>query len=283
MVVARIFSPEDDWICENGQWIRHGNPSASEPTSGCGITPKPEDGLIVDYPKENVSVSSPLVVSGVVTGNKWIGYEGQTGVVNLIDENGNILSASVLVAKGDWTKLPVKFEATLEFEIPESGDGWLIFYNENPSGMEENSAQFVLPVAFDRNEVVVQVYFGDSQTDSDFDCTLVSAVDRAISKTEAVARGAIEELLKGPNQDEIKGGFFTGINEGVKIQKLVIDSTTGEGVAKIDFSKELEEGVGGSCRVALIRAQVEKTLKQFSTIQSVVISIDGRTEDILQP
>jgi len=28
--------PEDTWICEDGQWIRHGQPSSPPPTSGCG-------------------------------------------------------------------------------------------------------------------------------------------------------------------------------------------------------------------------------------------------------
>ena len=27
---------KDDWICEKGIWIRHGNPSAPMPASGCG-------------------------------------------------------------------------------------------------------------------------------------------------------------------------------------------------------------------------------------------------------
>jgi len=31
-----IGGSEDTWICENGTWIKHGNPSASMPTSGCG-------------------------------------------------------------------------------------------------------------------------------------------------------------------------------------------------------------------------------------------------------
>ena len=37
----RIIRGEDDWICQNGQWIKHGNPSAEMPTSGCG-TVKPK-------------------------------------------------------------------------------------------------------------------------------------------------------------------------------------------------------------------------------------------------
>lgn len=27
---------EDTWLCENGQWVKHGNPSSEKPTEGCG-------------------------------------------------------------------------------------------------------------------------------------------------------------------------------------------------------------------------------------------------------
>jgi len=31
---------EDTWICDNGQWVKHGNPSASMPLTGCGQNTK---------------------------------------------------------------------------------------------------------------------------------------------------------------------------------------------------------------------------------------------------
>jgi len=31
----RFFSGEDNWICQNGQWIKHGNPSFAAPKSIC--------------------------------------------------------------------------------------------------------------------------------------------------------------------------------------------------------------------------------------------------------
>lgn len=34
----RLFSGEDDWICENGEWVMHGKPSSSKPTSECNKT-----------------------------------------------------------------------------------------------------------------------------------------------------------------------------------------------------------------------------------------------------
>lgn len=34
-VILRLSSAEDNWICEGGQWLKHGNPSAPMPTSVC--------------------------------------------------------------------------------------------------------------------------------------------------------------------------------------------------------------------------------------------------------
>lgn len=34
-VALRIFTKEDNWICQNGGWVRHGNPSSIQPTSTC--------------------------------------------------------------------------------------------------------------------------------------------------------------------------------------------------------------------------------------------------------
>lgn len=86
-------------------------------------------------------------------------------------------------------------------------------------------------------------------------------------------------MLKGLTEEEKSEVFFTSINNGVKIKSLNIK----DGVAKVDFDETLERNVGGSCQVSAIRAQITETLKQFSTVDEAVISINGRTEDILQP
>ena len=31
-----LSGPEDNWICDKGEWVRHGNPSAQKPTGNCG-------------------------------------------------------------------------------------------------------------------------------------------------------------------------------------------------------------------------------------------------------
>lgn len=36
VLTFRFLSPEDTWNCVNGEWVRHGNPSQPQPTTGCG-------------------------------------------------------------------------------------------------------------------------------------------------------------------------------------------------------------------------------------------------------
>ncbi|MDP3995631.1 MAG: GerMN domain-containing protein, partial [bacterium] len=64
-----------------------------------------------------------------------------------------------------------------------------------------------------------------------------------------------------------------------KIKSLSVE----DGVAQVEFDEQLEFQVGGSCRVSAIRAQISETLKQFLSVEEVVISINGRMEDVLQP
>jgi len=127
--------------------------------------------------------------------------------------------------------------------------------------------------------IEIKVYFNNSELDPEFSCNKVFPVERQIPKTQAVARTALEELLKGATSADKENGFFSNINPGVKIQSLIIENN----IAKVDFDEQLEFQVGGSCRVAAIRAQITETLKQFPTVDGVIISINGRTEDILQP
>jgi len=45
--VLRLTTKEDTWLCQNNVWVKHGNPSDPQPTSGCGeINACPEDAKI---------------------------------------------------------------------------------------------------------------------------------------------------------------------------------------------------------------------------------------------
>jgi spore germination protein GerM len=129
------------------------------------------------------------------------------------------------------------------------------------------------------DSMIVKVFFNNNKMDPEFSCNKVFPVERTVLKTDEPEREALVELLSGPAQSETMEGFFTSINSGVKIKNITINN----GTISVEFDERLERGVGGSCWVSAIRAQITQTLKQFSNINNVIISIDGRTEDILQP
>ena len=183
LLALKFSTVEDSWSCINGQWIKHGKPSTSAPTTSCEIF--------------SITTSTPTTAD------------------NIEDKTMNI---------------------------------FVFFPNK----------------LFDPNMI---------------DCSKVFTTERSIIKTSTVGRVALEELFKGPTDQEKKAGYFTTIPDGVKIQKLTIEN----GIAKIDLNEALEYQVGGSCRIGSIISEITETLKQFSTVQKVIISIDGRTEDILQP
>ncbi len=277
-IAVILRSPEDSWICDNGQWVKHGNPSSPMPTEPCP-NGQPEPEVVIFTPQPDQVVTSPLTVEGKARGGNWF-FEANA-VLRLLDGQGNEIAASNVTATTDWmTSDYVEFKGQIRFISPDSGNGTLIFKNDNPSGLPENDKEFRVPVRFDASGTTkVKAYFNNQNFDPEASCNKVFPVEREIIKTEATAKAALEELLAGPTFKEQNDGYFTSINPGVKIQKLTIENS----VAKVDFDETLEQAVGGSCRVAAIRAQITQTLLQFLTVKSVIISINGRTEDILQP
>jgi hypothetical protein len=273
---VRFFSGEDNWICQNGQWIKHGNPNAPMPITGCG---EQNEEIIVNSPKVNDIITSPVSISGKVRGN-WM-FEASFPA-RVVDTNGNELGVAPLQAQENWMTTDfVNFTGQITFSNPTTTAGFLVFNNDNPSGLPQNLKEFKLPIKFGQSAetTTVKVYFNNNNLDPEASCNKVFPVDRVIPKTTAVARAALEALLAGPTTTEKASGYTTSINAGVKIQSLTIENQ----IARVDFDEQLEFQVGGSCRVSAIRAQITQTLKQFSTIENVIISINGRTDDILQP
>lgn len=258
------------------------NPNSTSTENGQSTTTAPvaTSGVIrVTSPVSNALIKSALTITGQARGY-WF-FEASAPVY-LLDANGKVVATSYIQAEGEWmTENFVPFRGTIQFATPETTTGTLLFENDNPSGLAENRREFRVPVRFDRTAQTMEVKaFFSTNEDAQTTCGASKAVMRIVPKSVATARTALTELLKGPTeQEKLYYGVFTSINPGVKIQSLDIRNE----IAYVDFDSTLEFQVGGSCRVAAIRAQIVNTLKQFPTIKDVVISINGRTEDILQP
>ncbi|MFH1173424.1 MAG: GerMN domain-containing protein [bacterium] len=276
LAMTRLLSPEDTWLCQNGEWIKHGQPKAPQPVTPCSRNTA--DQIIVKIPKTEQTITSPLLIEGEARGT-W--YFEASFPIKLADQAGQIIAQGIATAQSDWmTEDFVPFKAELVFNVAEPTSAFLILLRDNPSGLPENDQQIKISLLLLPGETMaVKAYFNNNQLDPEMSCNKVFAVTRNVAKTSAVARAALEQLLAGPTDTEKAQDFNTSINSGVTIQSLVIENET----AKVDFSAELEKAVGGSCRVSAIRAQITETLKQFAAVKEVIISIDGRTEDILQP
>ncbi len=130
-----------------------------------------------------------------------------------------------------------------------------------------------------KKTMTVKVFFGNTVKNPDMiDCGKTYAVDRTVEQTVAVGRTSLTELLKGPTQAEKNQGYTSAIPAGVVLNYLDIGSN---GIAYADFNDKLT--AAGSCAGDLIRAQIEQTLKQWPTVKSVVIKVNGKSENILQP
>ncbi len=128
--------------------------------------------------------------------------------------------------------------------------------------------------------VELEVFFGNSKRDpQELNCSHVFPVRRSVIATDAVARAAIEQLLRGPTPEELREGYFTSLNRDVPVRRLEIR----DGTAWVDFGRAFDEGVAGSCRVEAIRAQVEQTLLQFDSVRHVRITVEGQEATALQP
>jgi len=299
LVISSIFclrflgGNEDAWVCQNYEWVRHGNPQSPKPTKPCHKEGPSSQAQVFTTVKGNTDViritkplplahetiSSPLEIQGEARGT-W--YFEASFPVKLLDLKGEVIAEGIAQAKSDWmAENYVPFEVKLDFLVVADTDAILVLKKDNPSGLPANDDQLEIPIRLaGANIMAVKVFFNNSNLDPEISCNKVFPVDRAIAATQAPARAVLELLLGGDLTDEEKAnGFTTSINPDVKIQKLTIEN----GIAKVDFSEELEKAVGGSCRVSAIRAQIIETLKQFPTVKDVVISINGRVEDILQP
>lgn len=240
----------------------------------------PDGNITVTQPKANDTITSPLTIKGQArVFENTLSYE-------LVDEDGLVLASGFTTALSPDVGQFGPYSATFTYPKPATETGFLRVFNYSArDGSRENT--ITVPVRFGQQTfpggdqtTTVNVYFSNSKKDpnSTF-CERTYPVMRTVTSTPRIGRAAIEALLKGPTGAELTQGYRTNIPKGVTLKDLVIENR----VAKADFNDTLDKNVGGSCRVSAIRSQITNTLLQFPTIDKVEITINGKSEDVLQP
>jgi hypothetical protein len=292
----RFFSGEDDWICQNGQWIKHGNPSSSAPSTGCGETAKKEKkkeknaetdtqetkaqtldniegtNIVVDAPKANDLIGLPILIKG-----KARVFENTVNY-RIKDSDESVLLENYATADSSDVGQFGPFSIAVNYPEPKGEKGTVeVFEYSAKDGSEINKVE--IPVVFRKIESMnIKVFFGNRKENNDTEnCNQIYEVERRIPKTQSVANQSLSELINGPTLKEGDDGFFSEINRNTKINKIAVEG----GVAKVDFSKDLTEGISGSCEIETIKAQISSTLKQFPSVKDIKITVDGQS-DILQ-
>lgn len=110
-------------------------------------TPIIFDKIIVSEPHIGATIGSPITVYGRAKGS-WF-FEG-VFPIKIYDANDKLLGEGPAHFEGEtWmTEEFVNFKGEIEFKEPTTQTGYIIFKNDNPSGLPEHDESFKLPVAF---------------------------------------------------------------------------------------------------------------------------------------
>lgn len=133
----------------------------------------------------------------------------------------------------------------------------------------------------EKTEVTVKLYYynkakGDEIGDG---CSpeAVLPVEREIPATKTLIQDTIQLLIEGKlTEQEKQAGFST---EFPLAQFELLSTSLRDGVLTLEFADPAAKSVGGSCRVRVLWAQIQKTAKQFPEVKEVRFE----PEELFQP
>ncbi len=241
-----------------------------------GVTGK-EDLIVVNVPVPSQPITSGFIASGQARGG-WY-FEGSFPLT-LVDADGKTLAQTYATAQGEWmTQEFVPFiSQPITFAQPATATGTLIFHKDNASGLPEHDDELRVPVQFGAtNQRSVQLYFYDDSKDLDAQGNVLCsskglvAVSRSIPSSATPIQDAVKALLgQGPTAAERTQGLESEFPlSGVTLQSA---NLTPAGTLTLAFADPQNRTSGGSCRVGILRAQIEATAKQFPEVKTVVLA-----------
>lgn len=238
----------------------------------------------VSEPIPNEIVTSPLVITGEAVG-PW--FFKASFPIKVYDTNEKLLGQSFAQAKDEWmTEDFVPFEATIEFVTGGATEGTIVFEKQNASGLPEHADDYKIPVRFERQEIVefrtIILYYYNPELDKDESGNILcngglAPVERQLQITTTPIQDTIHLLLKGElTAEEVASGITTEYPlEGFNLSGVNLEN----GQLTLSFEDPNYKTSGGSCRVNILRNQIEQTALQFEEVNSVVI----KPEYLFQP
>jgi hypothetical protein len=232
--------------------------------------PQPEEDVILETPEEG---TRPQTASFDVSGRAKAG--GIAVRVSVTDLTGAVLFSQTAPVTANAGDPYGHFSLTVNLpELPDTPVTLHVGRDIDGGATVDRIVLFGQP-----DSVTVQAFFMNGQKGGAGVCDEVYPVQRTVSGQTAIYRAAIETLLAGPNADEVAAGFRTAIPIGVTLKSVAADA---DGVVTADFNDRLTAGITDTCREQSVRAEIGATLKQFPEVHDVVISVDGKSDGVLQ-
>lgn len=308
-LVVRIFDSQGQLVAETPIMTQgeYGQPGTFEATISYGGSPgsgrievldfSPKDGSVLgsdevkvtlggfagggyfEVPQPGASATLPLHILART------GIPGQNVNVVLSWVNGTKITQPYTVIQGSDGRGLIL--STLDLDsttpYPNTQQALVEVLSENGHTLAQQQLQILGPN--DPNAMSTNVFWVVNET--------IQPQTILVPRTLGIGKASLEALLWGPASNN-SAGYTTAIpgpeeiftypgkpsewGEKVRLNSLAII----DGVAHADFSGELLANPGGAMRVSLIRGQIEQTLLQFSTVNSVSITVDGRS-GLLEP
>ena len=243
------------------------------------------EGILIESPKENEKIKSPLKITGKARGN-WF-FEAEF-IAELYDEKDNFLGKTILTAKDEWmTDNFVPFEGILEFFGYQSDFGKLRFLSNNPSGLPGHQKIFEMSVQFEKMPLrKVLLYYYNPEKDKDetgnIKCSKdgLVPIERQIPVSQTPIKDTIKLLLRGKEnltENDLTQEITTEFPlDGFELKSVNLKN---DGTLILEFNDPLSQTIGGSCRVGILWFQIEATAKQFPEVKKVQFS----PEELFQP
>lgn len=225
-----------------------------------------EKNILVDAPKPEEEIGLPFTISGEARV-----FENNVNVV-LKDRTGTVLLEDIILADAPEVGEFGKLEKNFSYLEPQTNSGTLEVFSlsaENGTRINEN----VIPVKFKKVQSKIIKIFLKKLSEGQFEnCEDVVSVERRIVDDVNALKRAIEELVRGPTIIDIQNNLATNISTEAKLLGVVIQ----DGIARADFDSNFLSLVENTCSKKILREQLEQTLRQFSGIEEVIISVEGK-------
>ncbi len=233
--------------------------------------------IILLSPGENDTVSKEILISGIART-----FENNVILEVVNPKTKRVLVKTFLTADAKDIGLYGDFETTISLELfPYSSELSVsaFQYSAKDGSIIDRTTRLIKIAEPIKSSFSTQIYFADNAAAMEGDCSKVVAVERVFDYGFDILNRAVEALVKGPTGQEESEGLSNSIPSKTKVNYMLIENN----VLNVDFNENLQEGIGGSCLVSSIFSQVTETLKALGPFNDVLISINGKTEDILQP